>query len=474
MARLLHLIKPVLQFVPEVATGAKQTTQNKLIYTGSALLAYLVLSQVHLYGALSSDADPLYFLRTLFASNRGTLMEFGVMPVITAGMIMHLLAGANLVEVDYNIREDRMLFGAAQKLLALLLTFVQAVLTVFSGAYGSPSELGAATCILLVAQLLFSGVIVVLLDEMLQKGYGFGSALNLFIATNVCETVIWQALSPQSVNSGRGSEFQGALLNLLHQFFTRSDKARALKDAFYRSNSANVTSVLTTVLVFGVIVYVQSLRIEIPVKSNKFRSHRVMYPIKLLYTSNMPILLQSALASNILLISQSLYSCFPDNIFVRLLGVWQPHEGTNNWHATSGLVYFLSAPQGLWSALLSPIQFVTYTAFVLGTCAFFARTWIELSGASAREVANELKEQQIVIAGFREGSMYQELKRIIPSAAVVGGVVVGLLSISADLLGVLSSGTGILLAVTTIYQYVELFAREQLSDNPNAMQMPNL
>ena len=65
---------------------------------------------------MSSDsADPLYWMRVILASNRGTLMELGISPIITSGMIMQLLAGANLIEVDFSLKEDRALFGGAQK-----------------------------------------------------------------------------------------------------------------------------------------------------------------------------------------------------------------------------------------------------------------------------------------------------------------------------------------------------------------------
>ena len=80
------------------------------------LLIFLVCSQVPLYGIMSSDsADPLYWMRVILASNRGTLMELGISPIITSGMIMQLLAGANLIEVDFSLKEDRALFGGAQK-----------------------------------------------------------------------------------------------------------------------------------------------------------------------------------------------------------------------------------------------------------------------------------------------------------------------------------------------------------------------
>lgn len=53
-------------------------------------------------------------------------------------------------------------------------------------------------------QLFVAGLIVLLLDELLQKGYGLGSGISLFIATNICETIVWKAFSPTTVNTGRG------------------------------------------------------------------------------------------------------------------------------------------------------------------------------------------------------------------------------------------------------------------------------
>jgi protein transport protein SEC61 subunit alpha len=54
-------------------------------------------------------------MRVILASNRGTLMELGITPIVTSGMIMQLLAGANLIEVDFSLKEDRALFSGAQK-----------------------------------------------------------------------------------------------------------------------------------------------------------------------------------------------------------------------------------------------------------------------------------------------------------------------------------------------------------------------
>ncbi len=89
---------------------------QKVLWTAVTLLIFLVCSQVPLYGIVSSDSsDPLYWTRVIMASNRGTLMELGITPIVTSGMIMQLLAGANLIEVDFGLKEDRALFGSAQK-----------------------------------------------------------------------------------------------------------------------------------------------------------------------------------------------------------------------------------------------------------------------------------------------------------------------------------------------------------------------
>lgn len=153
-----------------------------------------------------------------------------------------------------------------------------------TGLYGQPSDLGAGVCLLLIVQLIIAALIVILLDELLQKGYGLGSGINLFIATNICESIVWKAFSPTTVNTGRGPEFEGALIALFHLLFTWNDKSRALKEAFYRERLPNVMNLIATVAVFALVIYLQGFRIEIPVKSNRFRGQRGTYPVKLFYT----------------------------------------------------------------------------------------------------------------------------------------------------------------------------------------------
>merc|ERR1711959_96924 len=123
--------------------------------------------------------------------------------------------------------------------------------------YGELRELGAGNAILIILQLFFAGVIVLLLDELLQKGYGLGSGISLFIATNICESIVWKTFSPTTINTGKGTEFEGAIVALFHLLISKSDKVRALKEAFYRQNLPNVTNLLATVLVFIIVIYFQ-------------------------------------------------------------------------------------------------------------------------------------------------------------------------------------------------------------------------
>lgn len=69
-----------------------------------------------LYGIVSSDtADPLYWMRAILASNRGTLLELGVTPIVTTGLIFQLFGGAHILDVNFDLKSDRELFQSAQK-----------------------------------------------------------------------------------------------------------------------------------------------------------------------------------------------------------------------------------------------------------------------------------------------------------------------------------------------------------------------
>jgi protein transport protein SEC61 subunit alpha len=328
--------------------------------------------------------------------------------------------------------------------------------------YGDVREIGIITSGLIVLQLFIAGIICILLDELLQKGYGLGSGISLFIAVNICENIVWKSFSPTTVTAGRGTEFEGAVIALFHGLVTRSDKVRALREAFYRPNLPNLTNLLATVLVFLIVIYFQGFRVELPIVSKKQKGQTGTYPIKLFYTSNMPIILQTALVSNLYLISQVLYKRFGGNIIISLLGRWETLEYSSQSVPVGGLVYYISPPQGVSDLIADPFHALCYISFILLTCAVFSRYWINVSGSAPKDVARQLREQEMMFAGKREDeqSMKKYLEKYIPIAAAFGGMCIGALTLLADFLGAIGSGTGILLAVTIIYQYFEVFVKE--------------
>eukprot|EP01029_Cantina_marsupialis_P029516 TRINITY_DN781785_c0_g1_i1.p1 TRINITY_DN781785_c0_g1~~TRINITY_DN781785_c0_g1_i1.p1 ORF type:complete len:492 (+),score=145.12 TRINITY_DN781785_c0_g1_i1:53-1477(+) len=461
--RLLELFQPLAPFVPRVRKpNAPVQFKEKLLWTIVCLLVFLICCQIPLYGIHASmSQDPFHWLRMIMASNRGTLMELGISPIITSGLILQLLAGTKIIDVDMNIPEDRALFDVVSKFFGLVLTFGQSTAYVLSGMYGPVGDLGTMNIMLIILQLFVAGIVVLLLDELLQH-YGLGSGISLFIATNVCEGVCWKAFSPTKINVGRGTEFEGSVICMFHALLTRADKGRALHYAFSRDNLPNMSNLFATITIYFLVVYLQGFKVNIPVKSLKQRGQHGSYPIKLFYTSNMPIILYSALVTNVYMISQVIFKKFGDVLpIIGLLGQWKEVEGGRAQSIPiGGLAYYLSPPHSLTDITNDPVHAAIYVAFVLITCGIFSALWIQISGQSSKDVARQFREQEMVIRGHRETSNVKVLSRYIPIAAAFGGMCIGALSLFADLLGAIGSGTGILLAVTTIYQYYGAFVKE--------------
>ncbi|KRX09224.1 SecY subunit domain [Pseudocohnilembus persalinus] len=463
---ILPLFRPAVALLPEVANPTQKLAfRSRAIQTVIIVLIYLVCSQIPLYGIVSQDsADSFRWLRTILASNRGSLMELGISPTVTAGMVMQLLVGAKLIEYNNKDKNEESLYNGAQKVLGLLIAMCEAIAYVYSGMYGPLEQIGAGGAILIILQLTFAGVIVSLLDELLSKGYGVGnSAISLFIAINMCENILWKSFSPMSHPSQfMEYEYEGSIINLFHSLIVHPDKFAAIKNAFYRSRFPNINSLIATCLIFLVVIYFQGFRVDLPMSHQRVKGLIQPYPIKLFYTSNIPIILQSALISNLFFISQMLYRKFGGNFLVGLLGKWQEIEmGGHQSVPVGGLAYYISPPQGFTELFTDPIHCAFYIVFMLGTCGLFSKTWIEVSGSGVNDVARQLKEQSLTYKGFTEAGTKKQLKRLIPVAAAFGGICIGALSIIADFMGVIGSGTGMLLAVTIVYGYFEQIRKEK-------------
>lgn len=167
----------------------------------------------------------------------------------------------------------------------------------------------------------------------------------------------------------------------------------------------------------------------------------------------MPIILQSTLLSNLFFVSRLLHKKFGNTFFNQILGIWKSNQVGGQSYPVKGLAYYLSPPESLGNMVNDPLHGIVYILFILISCAVFSRTWIEVSGSSPKDVAQNLKEQNITAKGGTNKLLNYKLEKYIPIAAYFGGVCIGVLSLIADFLGAIGSGTGILLTCGIIYEF---------------------
>src|SRR4030066_665878 len=347
--RFLSLFKPLGRVLPEIKVPERKVSFNeKIFWTAIVLIVYLVMSEISLYGISSDIQDQFGALRVIFASNRGTLMELGIGPIVTAGLILQLLSGSAIINCDMSNPEDRGLFTIASKVFSIVLTGIQAGAYIISGMYGA---IAGPTTIIIFLQLIGAGLIVMLLDELVQKGWGLGSGISLFIMAGVASTILWQTFSP-----GTGL-FVGSLGAMVSGVQTVTQWIIGTQSGAYGS----LIGFLATIVAFMVSIYLEGVRVEIPMTYAGYKGFRSRYPIKLLYVSNLPVIFASALFANVFFFTQLLWSTQGQpppgtNIIFQIIGDYNRTSG--GVQPVGGLAYFVTSPQNLQGVAVDPLRAV--------------------------------------------------------------------------------------------------------------------
>ncbi len=459
MVRFIELFKPLARFFPDVRKPERRISFNeKLFWTAIALIVYLIMTEIPLYGVGGKGAqDPFGALRVIFASNRGTLMELGIGPIVTAGLILQILAGSKMINVDMTKPDDRSLFTGASKVLAVFMTIFEALAYLAGGAYGAISTQVAFVILL---QLIAAGIVLMLLDELLQKGWGIGSGISLFIAAGVAQRIWWDCVAP--MGPMEDGKYLGALIAFGQSI------GQPLDQVVHRPGGLpDMIGFLTTLAIFVLLIYVNGLRVEMPVSYARYRGFRGKYPIKLLYVSNIPVIFAAALFGNIYFISQIIWSNYNKantNFWLNLIG--QFGVVGERYDPTGGLAYYTVPPRSLEGVASDPVRALVYVCLMVVICVFFAVTWVEVGGMDARSVAKQLVDSGMQMEGFRRSyaPIQQILSRYIPTVTVLGGLTIGLMAAIADFLGAFGSGVGILLTIGILEQYYQLLAREKVTE----------
>ncbi|UCG00549.1 MAG: preprotein translocase subunit SecY [Candidatus Heimdallarchaeota archaeon] len=494
-SRFLQAIRPFMSITPEVVKPTREVHFNeKVVWTFAALVIYFVMASTPIIGAQHEGADPFAFMRTITASTQGSLAELGIGPIVTAGLIMQILVGSKIISVNMGDPEERSLYTGAQKVMSVAMTIIEAAAFLIGGTYGTNLDL--QTQLAIIAQLLAAGIIIILLDEMIQKGWGLGSGISLFIAGGVGLQIFQGLFAAQSFLEGPEpgvTSMRGIALAFL-AWTTRRGPIEAIGALFFRYSPAenvnlpslSLLSVIATVVVFIIVIYFESMRIEIPISYAQYKGIRSTYPIKLLYVSNIPVILTSAVFADIYFIAQMVWNASggtgTSNPLALFLGTFSVDETSQQYVPEGGLVYFLTPPRslvgdfgvlnlsrGLESLMPSLFRALIYAIILIVLSVIFSVMWLETAGMGPRDVASQFLQSGMQMPGWRRSKKIVErrLEMYIPTIAVIGGLFIGSLAAFADFLGAIGSGMGILLSVSIMRQYFELISKERVAEmNP--------
>ena len=434
-----EILQPIFSLLPQVRSPSYRVPfKEKLKWTGVILVLYFVLTQVPLFGLSSTAVDQFASLRAVLAGSFGSIITLGIGPIVSASIILQLLVGGKIINLDLSKHEDKAFFQGTQKLLAVIFTLFEASVFVFTGAL-PPGTPGFEW--ILILQITIGGIAIIFLDEVVSK-WGFGSGVGLFIAAGVAQQIIIGSLNPLSSPASPGVP-AGAIPGFIYSLTIG-------QPGFYL-----LLPVIATIVVFLIVVYAESMRVEIPLSYGAVKGARGKYPLKFIYASNMPVILTSALLLNV-----QLFAAMFQKLGFPILGQ------VVNGRAVNGFAYIMTPPNSLSLLLTDPLRVFIYAVVFIGACILFAILWVELSGIGPKQVSKQLHGMGMQIPGHRSSRAHFEkiLKRYIPAITVLGGAFVGLLAFGADLTSALGGGTGVLLTVGIVYKLYEEIAQEQLMD----------
>lgn len=297
---------------------------------------------------------------------------------------------------------------------------------------------------------------------MLESGWGVGSGQSLFQTASTCVQIVWGCFSFMKVDRGYGTEYEGAVVAAVHYLIARPNKLNALKLALFRQGLPNLVNVAATVLVFCVAIYMQGIKKNITVahRSGGSQTQRP-FPIKLLYAGSAPMMIIQQITHMVYMFSQALWRRSGNNIVTSILGTYYEDERRpGQIYPIGGLVWLMMPLHSIRTVIFQPLRTIIHSAIIIFLSGYISKVWVDFSGESAHEQATQLNSNQYFIKGFRPDSTEAELNRYIPTAAVTGGVILGALSIVADALGTLGSGSGLLMAASSLIKVIEELTKE--------------
>lgn len=507
--------KNLVERLPAVKKPGRHVRfKEKFLWTALILIIYFILSNVFVYGLDRAQIiDVFASFRSIFAGAAGSVMDLGIGPIVTASIVMQLFVGAKIINLDLSKSDDKALYQSSQKLLVIIMIFVEGIPQVFGYLPPDPSFIAALNGglpgyglmlarMFIILQIFMGSYLLFVMDEVVSK-WGIGSGVSLFIAAGVSQALVLGTLNWVPVTSGQvlsiANPPTGALPKtffLLHNFSAGQLFSGGLERIIFAPPNPLI-ALVGTLFIFFLVVWTQSVKIELPLAHERARGARGRYPIQLMYASNIPVILAAAVLANLSMWTLLLWTnptlanvpilghsfflgAYPTATLAQQLNIQQTTP-------IGGLAWYLANPNGIANWLFPMIQpslyqsqllhhapwemglrVLIYVSFYIGASILFAKFWIETTNMNSEGVARQIQSSGMQIPGFRRDPrvLKRVLDKYIPAITIFSGAAVGALAASADLIGTVgnASGTGVLLTVGIVIQLYQAMGKEQLTE----------
>jgi len=449
-------LKNLLYNLPEVTKPIekKLSFNVKLKWTLIVLVVYSVLSTITLWGLESNSLQRFQYLEVILGTQFGSIISLGIGPIVMASIILQLLVGSGLMKIDTNTSEGKKYFQGLQKLGVFFFIFFEAMVYVLMGGFRAAPGFTS----LLITQLMLGGLIIMFMDEVVTK-WGFGSGISLFIVAGVARslfTALFQFIGTAGENcllDFQNTPCVGRVFIIIQSVINGAPTEALLASI----------AIAVTAAIFLIIVFAQSLKVEIPLSYDRLRGYGIKWPLAFFYASVIPVILVSALAANF-------------QLFGGLLENWLGHAtiigSFQNGQAVSGMAYWIGNPNLLEATIRGSISWImalqglTHLLFYAVFSSVFAVLWVKTSGMDEYSQAKKIIASGLQIPGFRKDERILEviLSRYVMPLTVMGGLAIGVLAAVSNTLGALVGGTSILLSVMIMYQMYQSIAQQHAVD----------
>jgi preprotein translocase subunit SecY len=522
-----YAIEPFVRRLPSVERPTGHVHfKRKLSWTLAILLLYFTLGNIPLFGLSEASIDIFSSYRAFFAGSFGTMMLLGIGPIVTASIVLQLLVGAQIIKLNLSDPRDQAIYQGTQKALVFIMIVVEALPQVLGG-YLLPdvdlaNTLGVTVgflSLLIFIQVFIGGSLIVYMDEVVSK-WGVGSGVGLFIVAGISQQLVTGLINPALGPNGLPVGIIPKWIAIISQGLISFDTLFTPEGMQFVLITGGILALISTIVIILMVVFVESTRIEIPLAHSRVRGARGRFPVKLVYASVLPMILVRAIQANIEMIGALLASKLGTITTASVIGegVTTVYTGYSSLigsfisqasynsatgaavsgsspQPVSGLMYYISpiygpsdwipsmasSTPGMVELGFPPItnlqlllHVLTDSTFLIVGGVIFAIFWIETTGMGPKSVAMKIHNSGLQVPGYRRNpaSIEKLMERYIPKVTVIGGVIIGLLTVIASLLGTVggAGGTGLLLAVSIVYRLYEQIASEQIQEMYPAMQ----